>query len=858
MEREGLLKKNDAKESNLSRHKLTIDSSRSLLTKIKSSLPTSNTDRHTPAHKSPNTHTISSIKPSARLSNRKLKKRIRAEIVQRPIPVIETVFVPHEAQPTNTSHQAKVNPSQSRTLDHLAPTTHQEFLSIVNSLKRSISNPEKPLLPKLNHSGSSGSYFCRDYTNQSSSGYPKQTPPDNSSEKTEIVGIFKPKDEEPYGAMNPKWTKWAHRVFLAPLIGGFGRGCLIPNLSYLSEAAASLLDRRLKTFVVPRTEVISISSPTFFYSWLDLRKPELPAKPGSFQLFCQGFQDASIFLKNHPWPGLPVPQDQSDNIRKKPRRFSFFRMLCGHRRNRDIDSDDEDSESVEDCPDTPPRVGSPIGNCRDQHKDWVWTLELMEDFRIEMEKLVILDYLMRNTDRGLDNFMIKVCNAPSCTNRRHRKTSNTSPSTSTIPQDADTNQEQTSDDYRHRPHCHVAAIDNSLAFPHHHPNGWREYAYGWLFLPASLIGQPFSRTTRDYFLPLLTSQQWWAETVHELRKSFAIDPDFNIRMFERQMAVMKGQAWNIVECLKHEEEGPLELCRRQKALVWDEPVQVLWDELEQIDYDNLGEIEQPEGSGELQSTSAPALQSYFPAPPMKIVSPSKRPAIRRGWSSHTSASHKIPPRPVGSASQHLALDGARGLDVMKQMDALEAWHTESETEVLRFRSHQPSHRRSKLKAHSFHQPRNQRSYRQDPQEPELEGRELSGDEETSAPDGLLVSQKSKSINNTMAINESRPPFQAHRAKIPSQIERSKLGLISIRTNPRATRLGADMNNKAKAGPSVSVEEEVFSDPEPDGDEEDEDPEDTDADDDADDDRLVTIGIVEKLEFVIAQPFFKNC
>jgi len=68
----------------------------------------------------------------------------------------------------------------------------------------------------------------------------------------------------PDGAMNPKWTKWAHRVFLAPLIGGFGRGCLIPNLSYLSEAAASLLDRRLQTFIVPRTEVISISSPTFF------------------------------------------------------------------------------------------------------------------------------------------------------------------------------------------------------------------------------------------------------------------------------------------------------------------------------------------------------------------------------------------------------------------------------------------------------------------------------------------------------------------------------------------------------------------------------------------------------------------
>ncbi|EFP83211.2 uncharacterized protein PGTG_09164 [Puccinia graminis f. sp. tritici CRL 75-36-700-3] len=866
MERELLLNKHKKNvegdnDSNLKRYKLNIDSSRSLFTKIKSSIPTNNnnsssssSDRHAGALKSPNT--IISNKPSTRISKGKLKKRVRAEITQRPIPVIETVFV-SQAQPNNFTQQAK--PSQPRTLDHLAPTSHQEFASVVNSLKRSISNPTKPLLPKLNQSGSSGSYFCRDYINQSSSTSLHQNNQDTNPEKIEIVGIFKPKDEEPYGAMNPKWTKWAHRVFLAPLIGGFGRGCLIPNLSYLSEAAASLLDRRLKTFIVPRTEVISISSPTFFYSWLDLRKPELPAKPGSFQLFCQGFQDASIFLKKHPWPGFPISEDQTENIRKKPRRFSLFRLLCGHRRNRDTDSEDEDPTFVEHTPDPLPKVRSCTGSCRDHNKDWVWTFELMEDFRIEMEKLVILDYLMRNTDRGLDNFMIKVCNAPSCTNRRHVKTSNTSPSTSTIPQGENTNQEPTSEDYQHRPHCHVAAIDNSLAFPHHHPNGWREYAYGWLFLPASLIGQPFSRTTREYFLPLLTSQQWWAETVHELRKLFGIDPDFNVQMFERQMAVMKGQAWNIVESLKHEEEGPLELCRRQKALVWDEPVQVVWDELDQaIDFDSPGEIDH--GSGELQSTSAPASQSYFPTPPMKIVTPSKRPAIRRGWSSRTSGSHKIPPRPVGLASHHLALDGARGLDVMKQMDALEAWHTESEIDVPSFRSHQRAQHRSTLKPRSLHHLTKPRS--QDQQDPEFEGRRVSGDEQPSAPNGLLPSRRTKSINNITAVDEARPLLQAHRAKIQSRIERGKLGLISIRSNPHATRLGSYKTKKAKAGPSLPAEEQVFSDPEPDADdEEDEDPEDLeniDADEDVDDGRQITIGVVEKLEFVVAQPFFKNC
>jgi len=27
-------------------------------------------------------------------------------------------------------------------------------------------------------------------------------------------------------------------------------------------------------------------------------------------------------------------------------------------------------------------------------------------------------------------------------------------------------------------HMHIVAIDNSLAFPHHHPKGWRKYSYG--------------------------------------------------------------------------------------------------------------------------------------------------------------------------------------------------------------------------------------------------------------------------------------------------------------------------------------------------------------------------------------------
>lgn len=103
---------------------------------------------------------------------------------------------------------------------------------------------------------------------------------------------------------------------------------------------------------------------------------------------------------------------------------------------------------------------------------------------------------------------------------------------------------------------------------------WRSFPFGWLFLPVSLIGQPFSQKTRDHFLPLLTSTDWWSGTQMALRGIFAQDDDFKESMFARQIAVMKGQAWNVVETLKQPDHGPLELTRRTRVCVWDDLVDV--------------------------------------------------------------------------------------------------------------------------------------------------------------------------------------------------------------------------------------------------------------------------------------------
>lgn len=53
-----------------------------------------------------------------------------------------------------------------------------------------------------------------------------------------------------------------------------------------------------------------------------------------------------------------------------------------------------------------------------------------------------------------------------------------------------------------------------------------------------------------------------------------MDEDFQERMFAKQIAVMKGQAWNVVETLKTPDHGPLELTRRAKVCVWDDLVDV--------------------------------------------------------------------------------------------------------------------------------------------------------------------------------------------------------------------------------------------------------------------------------------------
>ena len=285
---------------------------------------------------------------------------------------------------TDEEEQLEIHHSVFQAPDGIRPFTAEElslyhddehmsksqFEDVVESVRVAI---ELGTHPKMITKGSSGSYFAR-----------------NTDGKT--VGVFKPKDEEPYATRNPKWTKWVHRN-LFPWF--FGRACLIPNLSYVSEAAAYVLDSQMRINLVPYTDVVYLSSKSFYYDFWERKgswtgKKSLPAKPGSFQVFLKGFRDANLFLRENPWPDQNNADFRPD-IEHKSKRRPFTNCIPGGHA-----SDDE----------TNTRVESP-GPQEDTSR-FQWTPKLKQAFREELEKLVILDYIMRNTDRGLDNWMIKI------------------------------------------------------------------------------------------------------------------------------------------------------------------------------------------------------------------------------------------------------------------------------------------------------------------------------------------------------------------------------------------------------------------------------------------------------------------
>ncbi|XP_055306109.1 phosphatidylinositol 4-kinase type 2-alpha isoform X2 [Sitodiplosis mosellana] len=430
-----------------------------------------------------------------------------------------------------------------------------QFNELVSQAEMAI---EHGIYPERIYQGSSGSYFVK-----------------NTAGKK--IAVFKPKDEEPYGRLNPKWMKWMHKL-CCPCC--FGRSCLMPNQGYLSEAGASLVDQKLKLNIVPKTRVVRLVSETFNYPRIDRQKAKLkktikehypsarfnrmslPPKTGSFQLFVNGYKDADYWLRR--FEQEPLPQ------------------------------------------------------------------KVVENFQFEFEKLVVLDYIIRNTDRGNDNWLIRYeqpklmtigrnhHSQPGSMTSSHSSTSKIplrnhyihpvtvddqmhdlpldndfnggmssgsnkssdsaisvhsnneliGPSSSGIGQMTDDGKVQNiMEDNWHLvqlPKIEIAAIDNGLAFPFKHPDSWRAYPYHWAWLSQAKI--PFSNAIKNHVLPLLSDMNFVEELCSDLYELFKQDKGFDKRLFERQMAVMRGQILNLTQALK-DNKSPVQLVQMPAVIV---------------------------------------------------------------------------------------------------------------------------------------------------------------------------------------------------------------------------------------------------------------------------------------------------
>ncbi|KAL5274234.1 PI4K2B.2 family protein [Megaselia abdita] len=324
-----------------------------------------------------------------------------------------------------------------------------EFQKTVTEAEEAI---ELGIQPERIYQGSSGSYFVKNKENKP-------------------IAVFKPKDEEPYESLNPKWAKYFQRL-CCPCC--FGRSCLLPNQGYLSEAAASIIDSKLELNIVPKTKVIKLVAETFNYSKVDRKKCKmkhsikercpsanfnrmsLPLKTGSFQIYVEGYKDADFWLRRF----------QTENL----------------------------SEDLE-C-----------------------------SFQAQFERLVILDYIIRNTDRGNDNWLIK----------------------------------------KNEDSIKIAAIDNGLAFPIKHPDSVRAYPYHWAWLPQAR--KAFSQETKQFIVPKISDMNFVEIICKELYTLFHQDKGFKMITFEKQMAVMRGQMLNLTQALK-DNKSPYELIQMSPILV---------------------------------------------------------------------------------------------------------------------------------------------------------------------------------------------------------------------------------------------------------------------------------------------------
>lgn len=188
----------------------------------------------------------------------------------------------------------------------------------------------------------------------------------------------------------------------------------------------------------------------------------------------------------------------------------------------------------------------------------------------------------------------------------------------------------------------------------------------------NLIGLPFSRATREHYLPLLSSPLWWAQTTLELRRLFELDPDFRESMFLKQLAVIKGQGYNLCESLRDEGDGPLELCRWSKKMVWDEIHEVPDDD---VTRSLITAASLPPPARMPQTAPMPSPAVFPPEAPQLPPTPTSPMSLKRGSSDSRTSTRG---RPISFSSvvsaSHVPADeygSVTGVSMLARLEAQE-------------------------------------------------------------------------------------------------------------------------------------------------------------------------------------------
>uniref|UniRef100_A0A8R1DKE0 Phosphatidylinositol 4-kinase type 2 n=1 Tax=Caenorhabditis japonica TaxID=281687 RepID=A0A8R1DKE0_CAEJA len=149
-------------------------------------------------------------------------------------------------------------------------------------------------------------------------------------------------------------------------------------------------------------------------------------------------------------------------------------------------------------------------------------------FQLLFQKMCIVDYVIRNTDRHMDNLLV-----------------------------------------RHVPgyEINLAAIDNGLAFPVRHPectSRFRTYPFRWSNFPWAQA--EFDPALRQHVLSLLTPH-FVHRLCADLKKLFRHGiASSNYMLVNSQLRVVRGQIWNLRQALLAN-ESPSEMAQRQPVVV---------------------------------------------------------------------------------------------------------------------------------------------------------------------------------------------------------------------------------------------------------------------------------------------------